>query len=82
VNGIGVINATGQPAIAGRFHTLVVQPTSFCGPGALNGNRLDRAGNPTESRSPCGMQTLTDAGLEYSVISSSRPRPSTTDRRG
>ncbi|WP_406059225.1 hypothetical protein [Micromonospora sp. NBC_00860] len=30
MNGIGLINATGQPAIAGSFHTLVVQPTSFC----------------------------------------------------
>nr|WP_307935294.1 cyclophane-forming radical SAM peptide maturase AmcB [Salinispora arenicola] len=30
MNGIGLINATGQPAVAGSFHTLVVQPTSFC----------------------------------------------------
>ncbi|SIR08505.1 uncharacterized protein SAMN05444858_106104 [Micromonospora avicenniae] len=30
MSGIGVINATGQPAIAGSFHTLVVQPTNFC----------------------------------------------------
>ncbi len=171
MSGIGVINATGQPAIASSFHTLVVQPTSFCnldcsycylpdrrsrrlmkkevaqacvesiaqqdsshpvsvvwhggeptttpiglfrqllapfeklrrtgmvrheiqtnatlidrqwcelfstygldigvsidGPGALNRNRLDRAGNPTDSRTLRGMQTLADAGLEYSVI--------------
>lgn len=27
---IGVIARTGQPAIAGAFHTLVLQPTSFC----------------------------------------------------
>lgn len=30
MNGIGLINATGQPAIAGSFHTLVMQPTSLC----------------------------------------------------
>ncbi|MFI7487853.1 cyclophane-forming radical SAM peptide maturase AmcB [Micromonospora echinaurantiaca] len=30
MNGIGVIKANGQPAIASTFHTLVVQPTSFC----------------------------------------------------
>lgn len=30
VSGIGVINAVGRPAIAEVFHTLVVQPTSFC----------------------------------------------------
>ena len=30
VRDIGIINATGQPAIAGTFHTLVLQPTSFC----------------------------------------------------
>ncbi|WP_446213035.1 cyclophane-forming radical SAM peptide maturase AmcB [Micromonospora sp. IBSANI012] len=171
MNGIGLITATGQPAIAGSFHTLVVQPTSFCnldcsycylpdrrsrrlmsdavaqacadsiaqqysshpvsvvwhggeptatpiglfrellapfeelrragmvrheiqtnatlinrrwcelfaayefevgvsidGPGALNRNRLDRAGNPTDSRSLRGILALADAGLEYSVI--------------
>ncbi|WBB94552.1 cyclophane-forming radical SAM peptide maturase AmcB [Verrucosispora sp. WMMC514] len=27
---IGVITALGSPAIAGKFHTLVLQPTSFC----------------------------------------------------
>lgn len=171
MNGIGLINATGQPAIAGSFHTLVVQPTSFCnldctycylpdrrslrlmsgavaracaesiaqqnsshpvsvvwhggeptatpiglfrdllapfeelrragmvrheiqtnatlinrqwcelfttygfevgvsidGPGALNRNRLDRAGTSTDARTLRGMQTLADAGLRYSVI--------------
>ncbi|TDB69475.1 cyclophane-forming radical SAM peptide maturase AmcB [Micromonospora sp. KC721] len=171
MNGIGVINATGQPAVASSFHTLVVQPTSFCnldctycylpdrrsrrlmevavaqacaesiaqqnsghpvsvvwhggeptatpiglfrellapfdelrcagmarheiqtnatlinrqwcelftaygfevgvsidGPGALNRNRFDRAGNPTDTRTRRGMQTLADAGLAYSVI--------------
>ncbi|PWU56074.1 radical SAM protein [Micromonospora sp. S4605] len=171
MNGIGLINATGQPAIAGSFHTLVVQPTSFCnldctycylpdrrslrlmsgavaqacaesiaqqnsgypvsvvwhggeptatptglfrdllapfeelrragmvrheiqtnatlinrqwcelfashgfevgvsidGPGALNRNRLDRAGTSTDARTLRGMQTLADAGLGYSVI--------------
>lgn len=171
MNGIGLINATGQPAVAGSFHTLVVQPTSFCnldctycylpdrrslrlmsgavaqacaesiaqqnsshpvsvvwhggeptatpiglfrdllapfeelrraglvrheiqtnatlinrqwcelfttygfevgvsidGPGALNRNRLDRAGNPTDARTLRGMHTLADAGLRYSVI--------------
>ncbi len=30
VRDIGVITALGSPAIAGRFHTLVLQPTSFC----------------------------------------------------
>ncbi|NYF57325.1 hypothetical protein HDA35_003156 [Micromonospora purpureochromogenes] len=30
VRDIGIITATGQPAIAGTFHTLVLQPTSFC----------------------------------------------------
>ncbi|MEV6811709.1 cyclophane-forming radical SAM peptide maturase AmcB [Micromonospora sp. NPDC051296] len=30
MNGIGLINVNRQPAIASRFHTLVVQPTSFC----------------------------------------------------
>lgn len=171
MNGIGLIKATGQPAIAGSFHTLVVQPTSFCnldcaycylpdrrsrrlmsgavaqacaesiaqqnsghpvsvvwhggeptatpiglfrdllapfeelrhagmvrhevqtnatlvnrqwcelftvygfevgvsidGPGALNRNRLDRAGKPTDARTLRGMQTLAAAGLRYSVI--------------
>ncbi|MDW3846419.1 radical SAM protein [Micromonospora sp. BRA006-A] len=171
MNGIGRINATGQPAIADGFHTLVVQPTSFCnldctycylpdrrslrlmsgaiaracaesiahqnsghpvsvvwhggeptatpigrfrellspfeelrraglvrheiqtnatlinrqwcklfttygfevgvsidGPRALNRNRLDRAGNPTDARTLRGMQTLADAGVPYSVI--------------
>lgn len=171
MNGIGLINSTGQPAVAGSFHTLVVQPTSFCnldctycylpdrrslrlmsgavaracaesiarqnsshcvsvvwhggeptatpiglfrgllapfeelrragmvrheiqtnatlinrqwcelftaygfevgvsidGPGALNRNRLDRAGNPTDARTLRGMHTLADAGLSYSVI--------------
>ncbi|MEU1683961.1 cyclophane-forming radical SAM peptide maturase AmcB [Micromonospora sp. NPDC005707] len=171
MNGIGLINATGQPAVASSFHTLVVQPTSFCnldctycylpdrrslrlmsaavaracaesialqnschpvtvvwhggeptatpigllrdllapfeelrhagmarheiqtnatlinqqwcelftaygfevgvsidGPGALNRNRLDRAGNPTDARTLRGMQALADAGLRYSVI--------------
>ncbi len=29
MNGLGLINATGQPAVSGSFHTLVVQPTSF-----------------------------------------------------
>ncbi|WP_328415711.1 radical SAM protein [Micromonospora sp. NBC_00389] len=171
MNGIGVINATGHPAIASTFHTLVMQPTSFCnldcsycylpdrrsrrimsnavaqacaesiaqqnsdfpvsvvwhggeptatpvdvfrdllapfedlrragrvrheiqtnatlinrrwcelfaaygfdvgvsidGPGPLNRNRLDRAGNPTDSRTLRGMRTLAEAGLRYSVI--------------
>ncbi|SCL45309.1 uncharacterized protein GA0070606_0697 [Micromonospora citrea] len=171
MNGIGVINKTGCPAVAGAFHTLVVQPTSFCnldctycylpdrrsrrlmstavaqacvesiaqqnsshpvsvvwhggeptatpldvfrdlltpfeelrrsgkvrheiqtnatlinrrwcelfaaygfdigvsidGPGRLNRNRLDRAGNPTDTRTLRGIQTLADAGLPYSVI--------------
>jgi uncharacterized protein len=27
---IGVITSLGQPAIAGTFHTLVLQATSFC----------------------------------------------------
>ncbi|SBV24973.1 hypothetical protein GA0070620_0439 [Micromonospora krabiensis] len=30
MNGIGLINATGEPAVADSFHTLVGQPTSFC----------------------------------------------------
>ncbi|TDC01790.1 radical SAM protein [Micromonospora fluostatini] len=30
MSGIGVIAASGLPAIARTFHTLVVQPTSFC----------------------------------------------------
>ncbi|WBB56807.1 hypothetical protein O7601_12465 [Verrucosispora sp. WMMD573] len=30
MNGIGLISVNRQPAIASRFHTLVVQPTSFC----------------------------------------------------
>jgi len=30
VSGIGLINATGQAAVAGSLHTLVVQSTSFC----------------------------------------------------
>ncbi|MEH0927685.1 cyclophane-forming radical SAM peptide maturase AmcB [Micromonospora sp. CPCC 205558] len=30
VRDIGIIATTGQPAIAGTFHTLVLQPTSFC----------------------------------------------------
>ncbi|MFB9234072.1 cyclophane-forming radical SAM peptide maturase AmcB [Plantactinospora siamensis] len=30
VRDIGIIAKTGQPAIAGSFHTLVLQPTSFC----------------------------------------------------
>nr|MDT0663442.1 cyclophane-forming radical SAM peptide maturase AmcB [Micromonospora sp. DSM 115978] len=30
VRDIGIITATGQPAIAGSFHTLVLQPTSYC----------------------------------------------------
>lgn len=30
VRDIGTITASGRPAIAGRFHTLVLQPTSFC----------------------------------------------------
>ncbi|MEU1585436.1 cyclophane-forming radical SAM peptide maturase AmcB [Micromonospora sp. NPDC005710] len=171
MNGIGLINATGQPAVAGSFHTLVVQPTSFCnldctycylpdrrslrlmssavaqacaesiaqqasghpvsvvwhggeptatpielfrsflapfeelrragmvrhelqtnatlinrqwcelftaygfevgvsidGPGALNRNRLDRAGTSTDARTLRGIQTLAEAGLGYSVI--------------
>ena len=171
MNGIGLIKPTGQPAIAGGFNTLVVQPTSFCnldctycylpdrrslrlmsgavahacaesiaqqdsshpvsvvwhggeptatpiglfrelltpfeelrraglvrheiqtnatlinrqwcelftaygfevgvsidGPGALNRNRLDRAGNPTDARTLRGMQMLADTGLRYSVI--------------
>ncbi len=29
MNSLGLINATGQPAVSGSFHTLVVQPTSF-----------------------------------------------------
>jgi uncharacterized protein len=171
VNGIGLINATGRPAVADAFHTLVVQPTSFCnldctycylpdrwsrplmtkavaracvesiaqqnsshpvsvvwhggeptatpldvfrdlltpfeelrrsgkvrheiqtnatlinrrwcelfaaygfdigvsidGPGRLNRNRVDRAGNPTDTRTLRGIQTLADADLSYSVI--------------
>ncbi|MDG4817486.1 radical SAM protein [Micromonospora sp. WMMD956] len=171
MSGIGVITAVGGPAIAEVFHTLVVQPTSFCnldcaycylpdrrsrrlmtvevaracatsieqqgsehpvsvvwhggeptatpighfrnlltafeplrrtgrvrheiqtnatlvdqrwcdlftayrfeigvsvdGPGALNRNRVDRAGRPTVDRTMRGVQMLADAGLEYSVI--------------
>ncbi|ADL44780.1 MULTISPECIES: cyclophane-forming radical SAM peptide maturase AmcB [Micromonospora] len=171
MNGIGLIDSTGQPAVAGSFHTLVVQPTSFCnldctycylpdrrslrlmsgavaqacaesiaqqnsghpvsvvwhggeptatpiglfrdllapfeelrraglvcheiqtnatlinrqwcelfttygfevgvsidGPGALNRNRLDRAGNPTDARTLRGMHMLAGTGLRYSVI--------------
>ena len=129
MNGLGLINATGQPAVSGSFRTLVVQPTSFCnldctycytpiglfrgllapfeklrragmvrheiqtngtlinrqwcelfttygfevgvsidGPGALNRNRLDRAGNPTDARTLRDMQTLAEAGLPCSVI--------------
>ncbi|WDZ87237.1 cyclophane-forming radical SAM peptide maturase AmcB [Micromonospora cathayae] len=30
MTGIGVITAVDRPAVAGVFHTLVVQPTSFC----------------------------------------------------
>jgi uncharacterized protein len=30
VRDIGIIARTAQPAIAGTFHTLVLQPTSFC----------------------------------------------------
>nr|WP_241825305.1 radical SAM protein [Micromonospora sp. CB01531] len=30
VRDIGIIAATGRPVIAGTFHTLVLQPTSFC----------------------------------------------------
>ncbi len=41
---------------------------SIDGPGALNRNRLDRAGNPTDARTLRGMQTLAHAGLSYSVI--------------
>ncbi|MFG1904635.1 cyclophane-forming radical SAM peptide maturase AmcB [Micromonospora carbonacea] len=171
MSGIGVITAVGGPAIAEVFHTLVVQPTSFCnldcaycylpdrrsrrlmtvevaracatsieqqgsehpvsvvwhggeptatpighfrnlltafeplrrtgrvrheiqtnatlvdqrwcdlftayrfeigvsvdGPGALNRNRVGRAGRPTVDRTMRGVQMLADAGLEYSVI--------------
>lgn len=41
---------------------------SIDGPGSLNRNRLDRAGNSTVIRALRGMQTLHDAGLAYSVI--------------
>lgn len=41
---------------------------SIDGPGPLNRNRLDRAGNPTDSRTLRGMRTLAEAGLQYSVI--------------
>ncbi|MGK5442255.1 cyclophane-forming radical SAM peptide maturase AmcB [Micromonospora sp. URMC 105] len=171
VRGIGIIATTGQPAIAGAFHTLVLQPTSFCnldcsycylpdrrsrqlmsvsvaaacarsieqqgsvhpvsvvwhsgeptatpidsfrqllapfeelrragrvrheiqtnatlinerwcdlfvaydfevgvsidGPGMLNRNRLDRAGNATTARTIRGTRVLAEAGLPYSVI--------------
>ncbi|MFG3685453.1 cyclophane-forming radical SAM peptide maturase AmcB [Micromonospora sp. NPDC047740] len=171
VRGIGIIAATGQPVIAGTFHTLVPQPTSFCnldcsycylpdrrarqfmsvsvttacarsieqqgsvhpvsvvwhggepsatpidifrellapfealrragrvrhesqtnatliheqwcdlfaaydleigvsidGPGSLNRNRLDRAGNATTARTIRGTRVLAEAGLPYSVI--------------
>ncbi|GAB3943981.1 cyclophane-forming radical SAM peptide maturase AmcB [Micromonospora vulcania] len=41
---------------------------SIDGPGALNRNRLDRAGNDTAKRTLRGMAALADAGLSYSVI--------------
>ncbi|MDW5329828.1 cyclophane-forming radical SAM peptide maturase AmcB [Plantactinospora sp. KLBMP9567] len=41
---------------------------SIDGPGALNRNRLDRAGNPTTARTLRGMRTLAEAKVPYSVI--------------
>ncbi|MCW3820348.1 radical SAM protein [Micromonospora sp. DR5-3] len=46
---------------------------SIDGPGVLNRNRLDRAGNPTDSRTLRGTQILADAGLAYSVICVATP---------
>ncbi|MFI7332835.1 cyclophane-forming radical SAM peptide maturase AmcB [Micromonospora aurantiaca (nom. illeg.)] len=41
---------------------------SIDGPGALNRNRLDRAGNATASRTLRGIDMLAEAGLSYSLI--------------
>jgi uncharacterized protein len=41
---------------------------SIDGPGALNRNRLDRAGKSTTARTIRGIQALAEAGLPYSVI--------------
>lgn len=37
MNGIGLINATGQPAIAGSFHTLMASPAARCGSATWTG---------------------------------------------